>query len=163
MLARWHHTVAAGLLIACSWSKPTITPHQKGALLDSYLISHHVHKTSLRCFELGNMVSYPARSSHQKIGTLYTTIPGYSVGFKWCSVGDKRIFSCHHTTNDTRLDGSMLSCSLPQMLMLPSDCWNCQQQLRLIRPVKLFQSTVVQFWRFFALLFFFFFELLPSY
>lgn len=25
------------------------------------------------------MVSYPARRSHQKMGTLYTTIPGYSL------------------------------------------------------------------------------------
>ncbi len=68
-----HHAVAADLSAAHPWCKSLVPPHPKGALLDWDLVTveaiwvkwtHcHVQETSLRWFELCDMVHYPAVSS----------------------------------------------------------------------------------------------------
>ncbi len=75
------------------------------------------------------------------------------LNFKLCSIGTKGPKVCQenipHTitppppawTVETRQDGSMLSCSLRQILTLLS-----QKKSRLIRPGDVFQSSTVQFW-----------------
>ncbi len=80
ILIWYHHTVAADLSAAPPWCESPVPPHPKGALLDWDLVTveviwvkwtHcHVQETSLRWFELCDMVHYPAGSRHQKMGTL---------------------------------------------------------------------------------------------
>ncbi len=77
MLTWQHHAVAADLSAAHPWCVSPVPPHPKGALLDWDLKTveaiwvkwtHcHVQETSLRWFELSDMVHYPAGSSHQKM------------------------------------------------------------------------------------------------
>ncbi len=74
----WHDSITQ-LLQICShpWCESPISPHPKGALLDWDLVTveaiwvkstHcHVQETSLKWFELCDMVHYPAGSSHQKM------------------------------------------------------------------------------------------------
>ncbi len=120
----------------------------------------HVQETSLRWFELCDMVHYPAGSSPHKMGikgwTWSATILRNSLAFKWCSIGTKRPKVCQenipHTitppppawTVETRQDGSMLSCSLLQILTLLSEC--CSRNRDSSDQATFFQSSIVQFY-----------------
>ncbi len=83
----WHHAVAADLSAAHPWCESPVPPHPKGALLDWDLVTVeaiwvkwtncHVQETSLRWFELCDMVHYPAGSSHQKMGILSSKRDGH--------------------------------------------------------------------------------------
>ncbi len=75
--------------------------------------------------------------------------------FKWCLIGTKGVKVCqkyppHITppppawTVETRQDGSMLSCSLRQILTLPSECRSRNQDSS--DQATFFQSSIVQFW-----------------
>ncbi len=124
----------------------------------------HVQETSLRWFELCDMVHYPAGISHQKIGTLYSWRDGHSqqqyAGKLW-RLNDAQLLlsvqsvprkNISHTimppppswTVETRQDGSMPSCSLYQILTLPSECcyWNRDSS----DQATFFQSSIFQFW-----------------
>ncbi len=77
----WHDsiTVSADLIKSAAhpWCESPVPPHPKGALLDWDLVTvediwvkwtHcHVQETSLRWFELCDMMQYPAGISHQKM------------------------------------------------------------------------------------------------
>ncbi len=76
--------------------------------------------------------------------------------FKGCSIGTKRPKVCHENishitppppawTVETRQDGSMLSCSLRQILTLPSECRSRNRDSS--DQATFFQSSIVQFWR----------------
>ncbi len=75
-----HHAVAADLSAAHPWCESPVPPHPKGALLDWDLVTvepiwvkwtHcHVQETSLRWFELCDMVHYPAGSNIRRWVTL---------------------------------------------------------------------------------------------
>ncbi len=74
------HDSIGYLSAAHPWYESPVPPHPKDALLDLDLVTveaiwvkwnHcHVQETSLRWFELCDMVHYPAGSRHQKMGTL---------------------------------------------------------------------------------------------
>ncbi len=78
------------------------------------------------------------------------------MAFKQCSIGTKGPKVCQenipHTitpppaawTIETRQDGSMLSCSLCQILTLPSECRSRNQDSS--DQATFFQSSIVQFW-----------------
>ncbi len=79
----WHDSITQLLqifLAAHPWCESPVPPHPKAALLDWDLVTveaiwvkwtHcHVQETSLRWFELCDIVHYPAGSSHQKMDTL---------------------------------------------------------------------------------------------
>ncbi len=114
-------------------------------------------------FELCDMVHYAAGSSHQKM--VHCSHKGMDmvsnntqVGcvFKRCSIGTKEPKVCQenipHTITppppawivETRQDGSMLSCSLRQILTLPSECRSRNQDSS--DQAMFFQSSVVLFW-----------------
>ncbi len=96
----------------------------------------HVQETSLRRFELCDMVHYPAGSSIRRCvhcshkGMDMVSNNARLMAFKQCSIGTKGHKLCQenipHTitppapawTVETRQDGSMLSCSLRQILTL---------------------------------------------
>ncbi len=75
--------------------------------------------------------------------------------FKRCSIGTKRPKVCQENipytitpppaawTFETRQDGSMLSCSLCQILTLPSECHINRDSSD---QATFFQSSIVQFW-----------------
>ncbi len=106
------------------------------------------------------MVHYPAGSSPHKMGikgwTWSATMLRNSLAFKWCSIGTKRPKVCQenipHTftppppawTVETRQDGSMLSCSLLQILTLLSEC--CSRNRDSSDQATFFQSSIVQFY-----------------
>ncbi len=67
--------------IRTNWVESSVPPHPKGTLLDWDLMTVeaiwvlwtcHIQETSLRWFELCDMVRYPAGSSHHNIGTLWS-------------------------------------------------------------------------------------------
>ncbi len=75
--------------------------------------------------------------------------------FKQCSIGNKGPKVCHenipHTitpppawTVETREDGSILSCSLSQILTLPSECRSRNRDSS--DQATFFQYSIVQFW-----------------
>ncbi len=150
ILTWYHHAVAADLSAARPWCKSPVPPHPKGALLDWDLVTveaiwvkwtyRHVQETSLRWFELCDMLHYPAGSSHQKM--VHCSHKGMSIGqqqysgrlwrlndaqLEWRPQSVPRKYPPHITpppawTIETRQDGSMLLCSLRQILTLPSEC-----------------------------------------
>ncbi len=133
--------------VGCTSMMCPVPPHPKGALLDWDLMTveaiwvkwtHcHVQETSLRWFELCDMVHYTAGSSirrwvhcsHKRMDMVSNnTLVGCV--FKRCSIGTKRPKVCQENiphpftlprpawTVETRQDGSMLSCSLCQILTI---------------------------------------------
>ncbi len=108
------------------------------------------------------MVHYPAGSSHQKMvhcshkGTWSVTILWEAVAFKRCSIGAKGPKVCQENipltitppppawTVETRQDGSMLSCSLCQILTLTSECRSRNRDSS--DQATFFQSSIVLFW-----------------
>ncbi len=100
--------------------------------------SFHVQETSLRWFELCNMVHYPAGSSIRR--WVHGVIKGWRLnnaqlvlrGPK-CAKKMSSTPSSSAWTVETKQDGSMHSWSLRQFLTLPSECrsrnrdWWCQQ------------------------------------
>ncbi len=87
--------------------------------------------------------------------TWSTTILRQAVAFKRCSIGTKRPKVCQENipytitppppawTIETRQDGSMLSCSLHQIMTLSSECSRNQDSSD---QGTFFQSSIVQFW-----------------
>ncbi len=86
--------------------------------------------------------------------TWSATILRSAVVFKRCSIGIKGPKVCQenipHTitppawTVETRQDGSMLSCSLRQILTLPSECRSRNRDTK--DKATFFQSSIAQFW-----------------
>ncbi len=169
----WHDSITQ-LLQICRLHihELNLTFHPKGALLDWELVTmetiwvkwthFHVQETSLRWFELCDMVHYPAGSSHQKMVhcshkgmDMVSNNTQVSCGFKQCSIGTKGPKVCQENiprtitpppawTVETRQDGSMLSCSLHQILTLPSEC--CSRNRDSSDQATFFQSSIIQFW-----------------
>ncbi len=115
----------------------------------------HVQETSLRWFELCDMVHYPAGSSYQKIHCSHEGMDMVSnnthvdCGVKWVLIGNKgpkvSQENIPHTITppppawifQTRQDGSMD----PFMFFTPNSdptIWMSQQKSRLIRPGNVF-------------------------
>ncbi len=88
--------------------------------------------------------------------TWSATILMKTVAFKQCSIGTKGPKVCQENipctitppppawTIETRQGGSMLSCSLRQILTLPSEC--CSRNQDSSDQATFFQSSIVQFW-----------------
>ncbi len=88
--------------------------------------------------------------------TWSATILRSAVAFKQCSISTKGSKVCQenipHTitppplawTVDSRQDGSMLSCSLHQIMTLPSEFWSWNRDSS--DQATFLQSSIVQFW-----------------
>ncbi len=121
-----------------------------------------VQTSSLRWFELCDMVHYPAGSIHQKmvhcshkgkdmVSNNTQVGCGVKTMLNWYEETQSvpRKYPPHHYTttwtDETRQDGSMLSCSLHQIMTLPSECSRNQDSSD---QATFFQSSIVQFWWF---------------
>ncbi len=109
-----------------------------------------------RCIILLEAASEDGYTVVIKGWTWSATILRSAVVFKRYSIGTKRPKVCQenipHTitppppawTVETRQHGSMLSCSLRQILTLPSEC--CSRNRDTTDKATFFQSSIVQLW-----------------
>ncbi len=146
------HSRAADLSSAHPWCESLVPPHPKGALLDWDLVTveviwvkwtHcHVQETSLRWFDLCDMVHYPAGSTSED-GTLVDGQKQYSgrLWFKrwWYSKCAKKIPPHHYTTITSlnRWDAQDDPCFHVLYTKFWPYIW-MQQKLRLIRSGNVF-------------------------
>ncbi len=114
----------------------------------------HVQETSLRGFELCDMVHYPAGSSHQKIHgsdegmDMVSNNTQGGLAFKKCSIGTKKYPPHHYTTTSSSSLNSWDKAGWIHAFMFftpnsdPTILMS-QQKSRLIRPGNFFQSSIV--------------------
>ncbi len=158
MLTWQHHAVTADLSAAHPWCKSPVPPHPKGALLDWDLVTveaiwvkwtHcHVQETSLRWFELCDMVHYPAGSSHQKmVHCSHKRMDMVSNNTQlWCFNNAKLVQSVprkypphHYNTNTSLNHWDKAGWIHVFMFFTPNSdptIWMSQQKSRLIRPAN---------------------------